>query len=111
MFLLYRCYFFGGGGFRKKLNDFFSLDLQSYKWNHYNLQNKPQARNYHSVNLINNYMVIFGGELISDLNDFSVLGIIENSIKLRLKLNDLENCRSFRRYTVSQEISYLQFHS
>ena len=41
-----RAYFFGGGGFRKKLNDLFAFDCKNKKWINLNVQGfKPTSRN------------------------------------------------------------------
>lgn len=73
---------FGGGTSNKeKLNSVYQLDIASNTWKKL-VSNadepRPWNRSYHCSEIIENYLVVFGGEFFHDLDD--------------LWLFDLENC-------------------
>jgi hypothetical protein len=67
-------YIFGGkDSDNNKLNDLWKLDLTSYKWEEIHLSDgyKPRERSGHSCDIIDGYMIVFGGiyEITKELND------------------------------------------
>jgi N-acetylneuraminic acid mutarotase len=67
-------YVFGGkDADNNKLNDLWRLDLQTYKWEEINTSDgyRPRERSGHSCDIIDQYMIVFGGiyEITKELND------------------------------------------
>ena len=61
---------------KKRHNDIFELDFKERKWSQINANgDRPAARTYHSANLIEDYLIIFGGENMGDLNDLNILNL------------------------------------
>jgi Galactose oxidase, central domain len=76
-------YVFGGkDNDNNKLNDLWKLDLITYKWQIIIPADKcrPRERSGHSCDIIENYMVIFGGiyEITKELNDLHLYDFRKN---------------------------------
>lgn len=77
-------YIFGGKGVNNtKLNDLWTYNLTTHYWTQVNkcttqeedlLHKQPIARSGHSCDIIDNYMIIFGGlyDITKELNDMHV---------------------------------------
>ena len=76
-------YIFGGkDSDNNKLNDLWRLDLNTNKWQEINPVDgyKPRERSGHSCDIIDHYMVIFGGiyEITKELNDLHLFDLRTN---------------------------------
>lgn len=93
-FYQYSIYVFGGGQAQKaRFNDTLKVELQDELAPRRNGPSKckvskvilspnspiPQARTYHASCLVDNFMVVIGGEATSDLRDFWALDLNTNT--------------------------------
>lgn len=71
---------YGGSGVLDDFDITYTFDIKSKEWSRLMTEGSdPGRRSYHSANIVNNYMVIFGGESHSNLtNDLYVLCLISN---------------------------------
>lgn len=76
-------YIFGGkDSDNNKLNDLWKLDLTSYKWQELSPHDgyRPRERSGHSCDIIDHYMIVFGGifEITKELNDLHLYDFRRN---------------------------------
>jgi hypothetical protein len=70
---------------KTKLSRLYQLDLNLFRWTEIKMAEgeiAPCARSYHSAEIVENNLVVFGGEFIEDLDDTLIFNFNTNSWKL-----------------------------
>lgn len=68
---------FGGGGkLKKRLNDIWIFDTVAGRWSKCDsLNERPAARTYHTAEILNQFLLIFGGENQGEMQDLVVFDL------------------------------------
>lgn len=100
----------GKGKNSKILGDLFELDWEKKRWKSFEMKESvgPGKRNGHSANLLlNQYMVVFGGENIRDLNDLWIMDVKTHKWKMGELNGKAPKGRKFHTAAVVQNKFYI----
>jgi hypothetical protein len=90
-----RLILFGGGTLnREKINSVFELNLTTYEWKKFKWDEEascPWQRAYHCAEIIDRYLIVFGGEFFHDFGDLWIFDLIDSKWKeIRFPIGSIE---------------------